>query len=67
MKWAEARGYSIDYAVNSDLEFHPDILDGYRLVLSIGNDEYWSGPMRDNIEAFAVGGGNLAFFSGNTL
>ena len=67
VKWAEARGYSIDYAVNSDLEFHPEILDGYRLVLSIGHDEYWSAPMRDNIEAFAIGGGNLAFFSGNTM
>ena len=63
--WAEHAGYQIDYAVNSDLEFHPDILPHYRLVLSVGHDEYWSSPMRDHLEAFIAAGGNVAFFSGN--
>ena len=66
LKWAENNGYVIDYAVNSDLEFHPEILKSYRLVLSIGHDEYWSSPMRDNLEKFIADGGNVAFFSGNT-
>ena len=39
---------------------------GYRLLLSVGHDEYWSGPMRDTVEAFIAGGGNVAFLSGNT-
>ena len=64
--WAEENGYKIDYAVNSDLEFNPELLDYYRLVLSVGHDEYWSTPMRDNLEAFIADGGNVAFFSGNT-
>jgi hypothetical protein len=64
--WAEAAGYRIDYAVNSDLEFRPEMLKGYRLVLSVGHDEYWSAPMRDHLEAFVGKGGNVAFFSGNT-
>jgi hypothetical protein len=64
--WAEANGYALDYAVNSDLEFRPDLLDAYRLVLSVGHDEYWSAPMRDHLERFVAGGGNVAFFSGNT-
>jgi hypothetical protein len=64
--WAEAAGYRIDFAVNSDLEFRPQILKGYRLVLSVGHDEYWSAPMRDHLEAFIGAGGNVAFFSGNT-
>jgi hypothetical protein len=63
--WAERAGYEIDYAVNSDLEFHPEILENYRLVLSVGHDEYWSAPMRDHLEAFIAGGGNVAFFGGN--
>ena len=67
VKWAEAQGYSIDYAVNSDLEFHPGILEHYRLVLSVGHDEYWSSPMRDNLEAFIADGGNVSFFSGNSV
>jgi hypothetical protein len=65
-KWAESNGYSLEYAANSDLEFHPEDLAAYRLVLSLGHDEYWSTPMRDHLEAFIAGGGNVAFFSGNT-
>lgn len=64
--WAEAAGYQIDYAVNNDLEFHPEILPHYNLVLSIGHDEYWSSPMRDHLEKYIADGGNVAFFSGNT-
>ena len=47
--------------------FCPEILDGYRLVLSVGHDEYWSAPMRDSLEAFIAKGGNAAFFSGNSV
>ncbi len=64
--WAERNGYTMDYCANSDLEFHPELLDHYKLVLSVGHDEYWSAPMRDRLEAFIARGGNVAFFSGNT-
>jgi N,N-dimethylformamidase beta subunit-like, C-terminal len=64
-RWAEKAGYHIDYAVNSDLEFRPEMLKPYRLVLSVGHDEYWSAPMRDHLEKFIAGGGNVAFLSGN--
>ena len=65
--WAERVGYAIDYAVNTDLEFHPEILNHYRLVLSVGHDEYWSSPMRDHLEDYIASGGNVAFFGGNAL
>jgi hypothetical protein len=42
--WAESNGYTLDYCANSDLEFHPELLKAYRLVLSVGHDEYWSTP-----------------------
>lgn len=70
IRWAEPL-YSIDYAINSDLEFHPELLnpsdpdDKYNLMLSVGHDEYWSVGMRNNLEAFIRSGGNVAFFSGN--
>lgn len=64
--WAERNGYTLDYCANSDLEFHPELLSRYKLVLSVGHDEYWSAPMRDQLEAFIGKGGNVAFFSGNT-
>lgn len=66
VRWAESNGYELEYAVNSDLEFHPEILKSYQLVLSVGHDEYWSAPMRDHLEAYIAAGGNVAFFSGNT-
>lgn len=64
--WAEREGIRLAYAANSDLEYHPEVLDQRRLVLSVGHDEYWSAPMRDTLEAFIGAGGNVAFFSGNT-
>jgi hypothetical protein len=64
--WAEGEGYRLDYALNADLEFHPEILEHYHLVLSVGHDEYWSAPMRDHLEAYIANDGNVAFFSGNT-
>jgi len=65
--WCEQNSIALDYAANSDLEFHPEILANYKLVLSVGHDEYWSSPMRDNLEAFIAKGGNVAFFSGNSV
>jgi hypothetical protein len=63
--WAEKAGYKLDFAVNNDLEFHPELLKPYKLALSVGHDEYWSSPMRDHLEAFIAAGRNVAFFSGN--
>ncbi|HEX5937384.1 MAG TPA: N,N-dimethylformamidase beta subunit family domain-containing protein [Actinomycetota bacterium] len=64
--WAEEAGHEIDVAVSQDLERHPEVLDGHRLFLSVGHDEYWSWGMRDAVEGFVAGGGNAAFFTGNT-
>ena len=64
--WAEAEGHAIDVAVSRDLEDDPTLLDGHRLFLSIGHDEYWSWRMRDAVERFVERGGNAAFFGGNT-
>jgi len=64
-RWAERNGYEIDYAVNADLE-DPATLADRRVYLSVGHDEYWSGPMRDTVESFTRSGGNALFLSGNT-
>ena len=66
VQWAEREGYAFDVATNADLHEHPELLSDYRLMLSVGHDEYWSGAMRDTVETFIAGGGNVAFFSGNT-
>ena len=64
--WAERDGFAIDVAVSQDLERNPEVLDGHRLFLSVGHDEYWSWGMRDAVERFLADGWNAAFFSGNT-
>ena len=68
LQWAEGNGYAIDVVTNADLEDHPDVLlgGGRSLFLSVGHDEYWSGPMRDTVETFIGHGGHAAFLSGNT-
>ena len=67
VKWAEQNGYKLDFATNEDLEFRQELLASYKLVLSVGHDEYWSAPMRDSLEAYIAKGGNVAFFSGNSV
>jgi len=67
VSWAEKNGIKLDYATNEDLEYHPELLEKYKLVLSVGHDEYWSSKMRDHLEAFIAKGGNVAFFSGNSI
>jgi hypothetical protein len=66
LAWAERAGYEIDVATNADLDLHPDVVDGCRLLLSVGHDEYWSAPQRDTVERHLDGGGDVAFLSGNT-
>jgi len=41
LAWAERNGYGIDVITNADLDEHPGIIDNYRLLLSVGHDEYW--------------------------
>jgi hypothetical protein len=64
--WLERNGYEVDYAVNTDLEVRPELLSAYRLMLAVGHDEYWSWGMRDTVESFIAGGGNVCFFTGDT-
>lgn len=66
VSWAERNGLELDYATSLDLHERPDLLDGRRLYVSVGHDEYWSAQMRDSVETWVEGGGAAAFFSGNT-
>ncbi len=65
VQWAEAAGYTLDYCVQTDLDFHPETARGYRMLLTVGHDEYWSWKERDVVDEFIAAGGNAAFFIGN--
>lgn len=64
--WLAEEGYSIDFCTDLDLHEDPDLLARYRLLLSVGHDEYWTEPMRAQAETFVARGGNIAFLSANT-
>jgi hypothetical protein len=65
IQWMERHGFRADVCAVSDLHKLDDLLQNYRLFVSVGHDEYWSKEMRDNVENFVANGGNAAFFSGN--
>ncbi len=65
--WLSRTGIPVDYCSNLDLHEDPGaLLRGRRLLVIAGHDEYWTRRMRDAAEAFVAGGGNIAFFGGNT-
>lgn len=66
VKWAEARGFDLTYVTNVDLDRDPSLLQGQKLFLSVGHDEYWSRNERAAVEAALAAGTSLAFFSANT-
>jgi hypothetical protein len=63
--WLTRCGYTADFCTDLDIHNDPSLLRGYRLLVSAGHDEYWSAAMRDAVENFVEGGGNLAFFAAN--
>ena len=65
VQWAESQGLKVDLCANNDVE-DSELLSRYRLVLSVGHDEYWTMSMRDTLLDWVKSGGNLATFSGNT-
>lgn len=67
VEWADRNGITYDVAVSEDLSRTPSAAAGYRLVVGVGHDEYWSAEQRDGLERFIASGGNAASFSGNTM
>ena len=68
IKYLEANGFNVSYStgVDTDRTGATELLR-HKIFLSVGHDEYWSGPQRANVEAARAAGVNLAFFSGNEV
>lgn len=67
VRWLEANGYDVTYFTGLDAARNGSLIQNHKLYLSVGHDEYWSGPHRTNVEAARDAGVNLAFFSGNEV
>lgn len=65
-RFLEREGYDVTYITNIDTHANPATLRRAKAFLSVGHDEYWTWPMRANVEAARDAGVDLAFFSGNT-
>jgi hypothetical protein len=67
IRFMERNGYDVSYTTDVDTDRRGSLLRNHRTFLSVGHDEYWSGPQRANVEAARDAGVNLAFFSGNEV
>ncbi len=67
VRWLESNGYNVSYTSGVDTDRRGAELLEHKIFLSVGHDEYWSGPQRANVEAARAAGVNLAFFSGNEV
>ena len=67
VRWLEANGYDVTYFTGLDAARNGTLIQNHKLYLSVGHDEYWTGPHRANVEAARDAGVNLAFFSGNEV
>nr|MDQ3990593.1 hypothetical protein [Actinomycetota bacterium] len=55
--WLKRAGYRVDFCTDLDLHLDPQLLAPYRLLLSVGHDEYWTAVMRERVERFVRAGG----------
>jgi hypothetical protein len=67
IRFLEQNGYDVSYTTDVDTDRRGQLITNHRAFLSVGHDEYWSGPQRGYVEAARDAGVNLAFFSGNEV
>ncbi|MFE3197735.1 DUF4082 domain-containing protein [Embleya sp. NPDC059237] len=67
LRFIERNGYDVSYTTGVDTDRRGQLIKNHKVFLSVGHDEYWSGPQRANVEAARDAGVNLAFFSGNEM
>jgi hypothetical protein len=65
IRWLSRHGCQPDLCTDLDVHADPRLLQSYKLLLSVGHDEYWTEAMRNAVEHYVAGGGNVAFFGAN--
>jgi hypothetical protein len=66
LQWFADEGIAVDVCTDLDLHRGDVDLGRYAVLCMFGHDEYWTREKRARVEAWLEGGGNVAFFSGNT-
>lgn len=63
---ARKEGFSVAYATNHDLTTDSKLASGYKLLVSVGHDEYWSQEeYRSTRKRLYEDGGNMLFLGAN--
>src|SRR5262249_27953097 len=67
LNWMEDQGYNADVFTDADFERGIPWLQTYRALVLNTHPEYWTDIMRDRLDAYLAGGGNLVYLGGNGL
>jgi hypothetical protein len=67
VRFLESNGYDVTYSTGVDAARNGTLIKNHKTYLSVGHDEYWSGPQRTSVEAARDAGVHMAFFSGNEV
>lgn len=67
VRFLEQNGYDVSYISGLDTDRSGGLLLNHKVFLSVGHDEYWSGPQRANVAAARDAGVHLQFLSGNEM
>ncbi|WP_367138314.1 DUF4082 domain-containing protein [Saccharothrix sp. HUAS TT1] len=67
IRWLERNGYDVAYLSGVDTGPGDVPLTPFKVFMSTGHDEYWSGEQRAHVEAARDAGVHLVFISGNEV
>ena len=67
IRYLEQNGFDVSYVSGLDTSVDPALITKHKVYMSVGHDEYWSKPQRDNVLAARNAGVSLAFFGGNNM
>ncbi|NHB83922.1 hypothetical protein G7085_02485 [Tessaracoccus sp. HDW20] len=67
IQYLESLGVPLAYTTNADLHAGADRFAGSPAMVTLGHDEYWTVPMRANLEKLRDRGTNLIFLGSNTM
>lgn len=67
LRFLERNGVDVSYTTDIDVSTGTTVLTQHKAFMSVGHDEYWTLPERNNVEAARDAGVNLMFLSGNEV
>ena len=67
VRFLEREGYDVTYCADDDIHRDGSLPLSHKALLVVGQGEYWSWEMRQNVTAARDAGINLGFFSANDI